>query len=102
MAERMYLDSEPRHRHLLEALASEAGQWVFTAELAKELGVTSGSKGMAGIFGAFGRRAKHRYQGAKPWNSEWDPVHGEARYQMTPEVAAWIIAAARGEGERWT
>src|SRR5690348_15571240 len=81
---RMYMDSESRHRRLLKALAAEAGRWVFTAELAKSLGVKSGPKGMAGIFGAFGRRAKHRYGGQKPWESEWDPVQGEARYRMEP------------------
>jgi hypothetical protein len=59
--------------------------------------VTSGTKGMAGVFGAFGRRAKHRYGGAKPWRSEWDPIRGEARYLMEPQVAAWIVTAARGE-----
>jgi hypothetical protein len=96
---RMYLESESRHRRLLEVLAAEAGQWIFTAELAAMLGVTSGTRGMAGIFGAFGRRAKHRYGGRKPWTSEWDPVRSEARYRMDPQVAAWIVLAAREERE---
>jgi hypothetical protein len=94
---RMYAESESRHRRLLKALALEAGQWVFTADLSKELGVTSGTKGMAGIFGAFGRRAKHRYGGRKPWQSKWDSVRGEACYRMDPEVAGWIARAAREE-----
>jgi len=87
---RMYLDSEERHRRLLDYLAGRAGDWVYTSEIAEALGVTTGSKGMAGVFGAFGRRAKHRYGGAKPWELAWDPTRGEAKYRVDPEVAAWI------------
>jgi hypothetical protein len=95
---RMYLESEARHRELLETLAANPGKWITTAELADILGVTSGSKGMAGMFGAFGRRAKHRYGGEKPWDMEWEPIRNEARYQMKPKVAAWISSAAERGG----
>lgn len=88
----MYVDSERRHRQLLDLLASRAGEWLYTSELADALSVSSGSKGMAGVFGAFGRRAKHRYGGAKPWETEWDPIQGEAKYRMSPQVAAWLDA----------
>lgn len=91
---RMYMDSETRHRELLEYLASRAGEWVYTSEIAEALGVTTGSKGMAGVFGAFGRRAKHRYEGAKPWELAWEPTRGEARYRVDPEVAVWIKEGA--------
>lgn len=90
----MYLDSEERHRRLLDYLASRAGDWVYTSEIAEALAVTTGSKGMAGIFGAFGRRAKHRYRGAKPWELAWDATRGEAKYRVDSEVAAWIKEGA--------
>jgi hypothetical protein len=95
----MYRDSEERHRALLETLADAEGKWLYTVELAKALGVETGSKGMAGTFGAFGRRAKHRYKGLKPWDSEWEPIRDEACYRMKPEVAEWVKAAAEASGD---
>ena len=95
----MYRDSEERHRKLMEILAEAEGRWLYTAELADALGVKTGSKGMAGTFGAFGRRAKHRYKGLKPWESSWEPVRDEARYRMDPEIAAWVRSAARSGDE---
>jgi hypothetical protein len=94
---RMYLDSEKRHRTLLEFMAENPGVWLYTSDLETALGVTTGSRGMAGTFGAFGRRSKHRYGGAKPWELGWDQARNEARYRMNPEVAEWIKAAAHGE-----
>jgi Family of unknown function (DUF6416) len=87
---RMYFDSEERHRDLMSYLASRPGEWVFTSELADALNMPTGTKGMAGVFGAFGRRAKHRYGGAKPWEMAWDPARGEAKYRMDPKVAKWV------------
>jgi len=94
---RMYWDSEERHRTLLEFMADHPAVWLYTSDLENALGVTTGSRGMAGIFGAFGRRSKHRYGGAKPWELGWDQTRNEARYRMTREVAGWIKAAAHGE-----
>lgn len=92
---RMFKDSETRHRRLLLFLAENAGSWFYTGELAEELEVASGRKGMAGVFGAFGRRSKHRYGGAIPWELGWEPEEKEeVRYMMRPEVAAWIKGAA--------
>lgn len=89
---RMYLESEERHRKLIDYLASRKGEWVFTSELAKALDIPTGTKGMAGVFGAFGRRAKHRYGGAKPWEMTWDPIRGEAKYRMDRRVAEYVEA----------
>jgi hypothetical protein len=92
---RMFKDSEQRHRRLLLFLAENAGTWFYTGELAEELEVPTGRKGMAGVFGAFGRRSKHRYGGATPWELDWEPEEKEeVRYMMRPEVAAWIKGAA--------
>jgi len=88
----MYYDSEKRHRALMDFLASRPETWVYTSELAEALEVPTGTKGMAGVFGAFGRRAKHRYGGAKPWDMAWDSVRGEAKYRMNSKVAEWVNA----------
>lgn len=90
LVSRMYWDSETRHRALMDYLASRPGTWVFTSELAEALSMPTGTKGMAGVFGAFGRRAKHRYGGAKPWEMAWDSIRGEAKYRMDPKVAEWV------------
>jgi hypothetical protein len=99
---RMFAESEDRHRHLLLVLADNAGKWMYTTDIADGLGITSGSKSMAGMFGAFGRRAKHRYDGLKPWDSTWDNAHHEARYKMDPQVAVWVLEAAKKEGPPWS
>jgi hypothetical protein len=67
---RMYQESEQPHRDLMKLLASRAGQWVHTSEIAEEMQLENGSRSAAGMFGAFGRRAAHRYRGAKPWFSD--------------------------------
>jgi hypothetical protein len=91
---RMYRESEPTHRALMEHLAENAGEWSSSGDLIKVLGLGTGRRGMAGVFGAFGRRAAHRYDGRKPWEAEWDAPNGEYTYMMEPEVAAWIKTAA--------
>ncbi len=92
---RMWKESEPRHRRLMEFLAANAGQWFFTGELAEALEVASGRRGMAGVFGAFGRRSSHRYGGLTPWQLDWNPDEKrEVKYRMNQEVAAWVEAAA--------
>ena len=92
---RMYKDSESRHRRLMEFLAEHPGKWFFTGELAEALEVETGRKGMAGVFGAFGRRSKHRYGAAIPWELAWEPEKKEeVQYMVKPEVATWIKAAA--------
>jgi hypothetical protein len=91
---RMYRESESRHRQLLTYLAASPHTWFHTGELADALDVPTGRKGMAGVFGAFGRRAKHRYGGAKPWDIDWDPEREEVKYLVSGEVAAWVKAAA--------
>lgn len=102
LAARMFIESEARHRSLLLLLAENPGKWLYTSDLANGLGITTGSKSMAGMFGAFGRRAKHRYQGLKPWNIDWDETRNEARYIMEPQTSKWILDAAEKEGPPWS
>ncbi len=94
LVKRMYDESWDTHKALLSHLAENAGSWVYSNELVTALNLRSGSKSVAGMFGAFGRRTKHRYGGAKPWDIKWDQDRGEAKYRMKPEVAAWVKAAA--------
>jgi hypothetical protein len=98
LVRRMFDESESTHRRLLLTLAEAGENPLYTSEIAERIGVKTGRKGMAGVFGAFGRRAKHRYEGVKPWQSSWDFERGEASYRMSPEVASWILRAAAGEG----
>jgi hypothetical protein len=94
LAFEMYRDSGESHRELIRYLAENPGQWFSTSVLAERLGLQHGAKGLAGLLGAFGRRANHRYGGVAPWESVWDSVAAEARHQMLPEVARWMQAAA--------
>jgi len=96
LLERMYRESHGPHRRLMEYLAEHAGELIYTSDLAARLGLAHGARSLAGMLGAFGRRAEHRYGGRKPWESEWDPSVYESRHRMTPEVAEQIreIAAA--------
>lgn len=91
---RAYVESQDTHRRLMEYLAERSDDWTYSSELAKGLGLSSGSRSVAGMFGAFGRRAKHRYGGVKPWDLRWDSARGEAAYRVEPDVAGWIKDAA--------
>lgn len=87
---RMYEESQTPHRRLMEYLAERPGEVIYTRALAEALGLPNGARSLAGMLGAFGRRAGHRYGGRKPWESEWDPAAYEARHRMAPEVAEQI------------
>ena len=90
LVRRMYDESEQPHRDLMKLLAQRPGQWMHTSEIAEAMELEHGSRSAAGMFGAFGRRAGHRYEGAKPWYSEWDSDAGEMRHMMSEEVAEVI------------
>lgn len=91
---RMYGESEAPHRRLLDLLASSSDEWLYTSDIAKQLALPNGSRSVAGMLGAFGRRAKHRYEGQRPWDSDWDPARSEARHRM-PSVVAKYVRDAR-------
>src|SRR4051794_34964806 len=71
---RMYGESEAPHRRLLDLLANASDEWLYTSDIAEQLALPNGSRSVAGMLGAFGRRAKHRYKGQTPWDTEWDPA----------------------------
>ncbi len=84
---RMYRESYEGHKRLMELLARTPDEWTYTAEVATDLDIAKGSRGVAGMLGAFGRRSKNRYGHQKPWISEWDGGREEARHMMPAEVA---------------
>lgn len=87
---RMYRESEDPHRRLMKLLAAHAGERMYTSRAAEELELEHGSRSAAGMFGAFGRRAAHRYGGNKPWIEDWDPAAHEAWHLMPEEIARVI------------
>lgn len=87
LIQRMYTESQPKHKELMKLFAQSPDQWLYTSEIAQAMRLPHGSTSVAGMLGAFGRRAKHRYSGAKPWKSEWDPAKSEARHKMSANVA---------------
>jgi hypothetical protein len=89
---RMYRESYDGHKRLMALLAQRPGEWTYTSEIAAELHVAKGARGVAGMLGAFGRRSKNRYGHQKPWISEWDGGREEARHMMPDEVAETITA----------
>lgn len=92
LIERMYAESHTAHRRLLDYLADHPGEWLYTSELAEALDVANGARGVAGMLGAFGKRANHRYGRLKPWESDWDGDREEAKHRMDAEVARVITA----------
>lgn len=95
---RMYEESQEPHRRLMEYLARHPAVWIYTGKLAEALGLPRGARSLAGMLGAFGRRAEHRYGGLTPWESEWDPGAYQARHRMAPEVAEELLRIATSRG----
>jgi hypothetical protein len=95
MVARIYAESEEPQRRMMRLMAEHADEWRYSSELAADLQLAHGPRGLAGMLGAFGRRAKHRYGGNKPWQSEWDSAREEARYMMSAEIAGVIMATAQ-------
>jgi hypothetical protein len=92
LVRRMYNESHAAHRKLIQHLAANPDRWMYTSEIATDLGLTHGARSLAGMLGAFGRRAAHRYAGRTPWRTEWDAARGEARHTM-PSAIAEIVRA---------
>lgn len=100
LVERMYLESHEGHRRLMECLAASPGEWFYTSDIGNALGHANGSKGVAGMLGAFGKRANHRYGGHKPWETEWDGGREEARHRIDAATAETINMIAASVADR--
>jgi hypothetical protein len=90
---RMFMEGQHEQRRLMLLLAERPDRWFTTPELAEMLGYES-AKVLAGLLGAFGRKAKHRYGGRTPWDSEWDSSAELARHSMRSDVARIIRSTA--------
>jgi hypothetical protein len=95
MIGRIYEESHEPHRRLMRLMAEHPDEWRYSSEIATDLGLEHETRGLAGMFGAFGRRAKHRYGGQKPWLSQWDSAREENCYSMTADVAATVRSLAQ-------
>ncbi len=95
LVRRMYDESEKPHRRLMLLMAEHPDEWRYSSEIAADLELEHGARGLAGMLGAFGRRAKHRYGAQKPWRSEWDSGREEARHLMPADVAQTIRELAQ-------
>jgi hypothetical protein len=95
MLRQIYEDSLKPHRRLMNLMAEHPDEWRYSSEIAADLELQHGARGLAGMLGAYGRRAKHRYEGLKPWESEWDSAREEVRHMMPADVAAVIRDLAR-------
>jgi hypothetical protein len=92
---RMFLESPPAMRQFLALLADNAGKVLSTAEICEAIERTPMQ--LAGVLGAFGRRVKNRYKGAKkPFDARRDHAERTWVYGMDPEVAEAIKKAAQG------
>ena len=89
LVERSYLESEPSHRKLLNLLADHEDQRLKFSKVSEAMGYTS-PRSLPGTLGAFGRRAKHRYGGFKPFEAEEDITTGEWTLKMDAATAEVI------------
>lgn len=87
--ERAYTESDGRAKPLLEFLADNPGRDIPYTEVSKALGFAT-NRSLPGLLGSFGRRAKHRYEGIKPF--EAFRIEGWWHVRMPPENAEIINA----------
>src|SRR5690349_13432275 len=67
LIERVYRESEDSFRSLLRYLAERPDTPVTTQQVAKDLKLYRGTGSLAGMLGAYGRRATNRYDGFWPF-----------------------------------
>lgn len=92
--ERAYLESDGGAKPLLEYLAENPERKISFPEISENLGYDS-ARSLPGLLGSFGRRAKHRYSGVKPFNSDWEI---DQWYLSMSQADADTIKALREEG----
>lgn len=83
--ERAYLESDGGAKPLLEFLADNPDRKISFPEISESLGYDS-TRSLPGLLGSFGRRAKHRYNGVKPFSSDW-------------EIDQWFLTMSKEDAE---
>lgn len=94
LIEQMYRESDRPFRRLLEYLAERADKPVSTTRVAEDLALRRGTRSLAGMLGAFGRRSANRYGGQLPFRTSYNPVKDSNELAM-PEDVAKVIRRVR-------
>ncbi|MFL5913052.1 MAG: hypothetical protein ACJ768_21100 [Gaiellaceae bacterium] len=90
LLERAYRESDGAFRRLLDYLAERPGEPVTTKQLAAGIGLERGTASLAGMLGAYGRRARNRYGGFWPFSKAYNPVEESNELVMADDVAEAI------------
>jgi hypothetical protein len=92
---RIYRESEESFRQLLDYLAERPDQPISTKRVAAGLRLSRGTASLAGMLGAFGRRAANRYDGVWPFEKGFNPVEDTNEFTMSRSVADVIKQAQK-------
>ena len=97
---KMVDESDTAMRALLKELATHAGAWRSTEDLAAAIGTGADGRRadwntVAGTMGAFGRRLKNRYAlDTKPYERRREPGAGKM-FRMSKEMAQQVLQAMK-------
>jgi hypothetical protein len=94
LVNRVYRESDEQFRNLLELLARSPGQALGTQLVADELELERGTAALAGMLGAFGRRAKNRYGSFWPFERIHNGAVERSELIMNSEVATIVTRIA--------
>jgi hypothetical protein len=94
---KLWNESGKPMRKALALLAAHGGKPVPGDDIAKALGKTARGHTVAGMFGALGRRLKHRHKGHRPFSRTWNAALTRWEYTMPTEVAALVSQFAKAE-----
>lgn len=94
---RVYRESDEHFRDLLRLLAEHPGEAHSTAWIADRLGLASGAGSLAGMLGAYARRAKNRYDGFWPFERLYNPTTDRSELMMSPMIAAAVNLVIEGD-----
>jgi hypothetical protein len=87
LVNRVYRESDEQFRRLLALLARSPGDPLSTELVAEELQLERGPASLAGMLGAFGRRANNRYDGFWPFERLYNGAEERSELIMNSEVA---------------
>jgi hypothetical protein len=86
LVQRIFRESEQSFRDLLQLLAKHAGNPLSTEEIAEALKLFRGTASLAGMLGAYGRRANNRYDGFSPFERLYNAADDRHELMMPREI----------------